>query len=328
MDVIRDNFKNENSFMNPYFRDELLKQPPVEEKVRYGKVNVQIGRRTDGSIFTMDMGDAIRCVMVGSAGCVPYDTKVQTKDGLKKIGECHNSKVLSFNFEKGIIEEKDSILHPAGKKKIVRIKTSAGEIICSPKHRFYVKRNGKTIIMKANEILKTDKFLKVVVLIEEIDVLDIEITEEEIDMTDMEVEGNNNFILENGIVVKNSGKTFFLRSIMSRMSQVGFAILQLSDIKNEIFCISTEQKVITNNGMKKIKELDEEKDKVLTRNFKEEKDEYKSFEKSGTKKDDIYEVEFDDGTKVYMTENHKMFDENMNEVKLKDAKQGQQVTSL
>lgn len=71
-------------------------------------------------------------------------------------------------------------------------------------------------------------------MIEEIQILEVELTEEEVEMVDLEVEDNHNFILGISLLSSNSGKTFFARTISDRLRHIGFDVVFLNDVKDEM----------------------------------------------------------------------------------------------
>lgn len=70
---------------------------------------------------------------------------------------------------------------------------------------------------------------------EEVEILEIEFTDNEVEMVDLEVKDNHNFFLDNNILSLNSGKTFFIRSIMDRLKMIDKSIILISDVKNELY---------------------------------------------------------------------------------------------
>ena len=142
-----------------YFRDNLFQEEEEKIEVDYNKNHLQIGTCVeDGSIYTIDLTDGIKLLIAGLSGCMPKGTLVKVPEGYKPIEECKN--VLSYNFDKKTIENKKCIVHPSGKKKVVKIKTSEGVMVCSPEHKWFVKRNGKRIVVQTKDLLKTDKLLR------------------------------------------------------------------------------------------------------------------------------------------------------------------------
>lgn len=121
-----------------------------------------------------------------------------------------------------------------------------------------------------------------------------------------------------------AGKTWVFRTIGDRLLKIDQAVAYLVDIKNEFFCVDSNQKIITNNGIKRICDVDSKNDLVLSFNFKNNYVEYQTFQKSIEKYDDVYEVEFEDGSKIKCTENHKFFT-NDGEKKLSELRVGSNV---
>lgn len=155
-----DNFTSSREMMNPYLQKELFRRPKPKPKISYGRENVQIGRRVrDGSVYTLNVKEASRMLILGLTRCMPLGTLVKTKNGLEKIEDV--KEVASYNFEKNKIEYKKCVVHNKSIQKIVRIKTSVGEVVCSHNHKMYAKRNGDIMLIEAKDFRKTDKLLKV-----------------------------------------------------------------------------------------------------------------------------------------------------------------------
>ena len=145
---------------NNYFKSLFRPKPKPTPKVTYSKNDLQIATRIrDGSVYTIDLREACRILVLGATRCMPLGTLVRTKDGVVKIEDA--KRVLSYNFKSKKVEEKECVVSFSGKKKIFIIKTKYGDIRCSPNHKLYVKRNGKIEEVEAQNIKKTDKLLRV-----------------------------------------------------------------------------------------------------------------------------------------------------------------------
>jgi hypothetical protein len=321
-----DNFRASKEMMNPYMQEELFRKAKPKPKITYGRGKVQIGRNVrDGSIYTLDIEEACRVLLLGLTRCMPKGTLVKTKNGLEKIEDVQE--VASFNFDNNQIEYKKCSQHSPSEQKIVKIKTKEGIIECSNNHKWIINRDGQQLLVITSELKTTDKLLKVISTLKEVDIIDIEFTNKEVDMIDLEVEDNQNFILSNNIITHNSGKTFLIRSMIDRMRHVGWDVIYLSDVKNEFFCVSLDQKIITDSGIKKIKDLNQNNNKVLTHNFSKNKDEYKKFYKTNTRVSIIVEIEMEDGSKIRCTPEHRLFRKDGSEVRVSELKEGEEVFS-
>ena len=234
---MKDELSDVKVFGSDYMKDSLTDEVKEEvPEVVYGKNHLQVGRRvSDGSIYTIDISEACRVLALGATRCLPKGTLVKTIDGFKSIESC--DKVLSYNFNKNIIEEKQCIVNDSGLKDVFEIHLPKKVIKCSANHKWFVKRNNNIIEVETKDILLTDKLLRIKgeKILEEIDILDIKKTDCRVRMFDLEVEDNHNFILEDNIITHNSGKTFLARSICDRLMQVGRKVIFLTDIKNEFW---------------------------------------------------------------------------------------------
>lgn len=99
-------------------------------------------------------------IIVGSRGCMPKGTLVQTSKGLIPIEKVND--VLSYNFENGIVESKPTESFYTGKKRVYKIHTPHGIIKCSSSHKWIIERKGKIMEVETSEINPdTDVLLKV-----------------------------------------------------------------------------------------------------------------------------------------------------------------------
>lgn len=91
-------------------------------------------------------------------------------------------------------------------------------------------------------------------------------------------------------------------------------------------CLEENTLVKTNKGDKKIKDLDSDNDKVIS--FDGKKLVESEFHCFGEDIKDVYEIELEDGRKILATKNHRFFDENMKEIKIKDLNIGDELTTI
>ena len=144
--------------MNPYMREELFRRPKPKPKISYDEENVQIGKRFDGSVYTLPVKEASRSLILGLTRCMPLGTLVKTRYGNVKIEEA--KEVASYNFNKKKIEYKKCVVHNKTKQKIVKIKTKYGVIECSENHKWIVTRNNEKMLIETKDLKKTDKLLR------------------------------------------------------------------------------------------------------------------------------------------------------------------------
>ena len=71
-------------------------------------------------------------------------------------------------------------------------------------------------------------------------------------------------------------------------------------------CLEENTEIITNNGIKKIRDIDDKNDKVLSYNF-QYKYEYKNCKLFGEKEKEIFEIELEGGKKVKASAEHRFF---------------------
>lgn len=232
-----ENINRLKSFGTPYAKKEMFREKPIPEKeMVYDKNFLVIGKYADkthpkfGQPYYIDLSQALRILLLGMTRCLPIGTKIRTENGLVKIEDV--DKVLSYNFEKKRIEEKQAIVHNRNFQKLVKITTPKGIIKCSPNHKWYVRRDNQIKIIETKDLLLTDKFVKCYP--HYCKILNIEFTDEEVEMVDIEVKDNNNFILENGVVSRNSGKSWLISAILSRIIETKErSAIFLNDCKRE-----------------------------------------------------------------------------------------------
>lgn len=92
--------------------------------------------------------------------CFPYDEEVWTEKGKKKIGEIVERKeevrVLSYNFDKGIIEYQPIEGYVEnGPSDILKIVFAGGSVECTPDHYFWTERG----YIKACELTSDDRIM-------------------------------------------------------------------------------------------------------------------------------------------------------------------------
>ncbi len=221
-------------FGTNYFKRDLFRPPPyVIEDIKYNKNYLQVGRRLDGSIYTLDLTEACRILFLGATRCMPLGTLVRTKNGLVPIELC--TEVETVNFDRKRVEDKKCKVHYSGKLRVIKITMfSEHTIECSPEHKFFAMISGQKKLVEAKNLKFKDSLFNIDTRKYE-RIAKINYSEELKEMVDLEVDENHNFILEDGTVTHNSGKTFFLRSIADRLYQTERDVLFLSDVKNEFY---------------------------------------------------------------------------------------------
>jgi len=321
-----ENLESLKIFGTKYFKEQLFKPPPeVIEDVKYSKNHLQVGRKLDGSIYTLDLTEACRMLFIGATRCMPKGTLINTPDGHKLIEDC--KEVYSFNTKTRSLEKKSCKAVNSGKIKVVQVYILGGGMYeCSAEHEWLVYRNNKFKVVETRDLKQKDHLLNPRFR-KKIRVSKVVFTNDVKEMYDLTVEDNANFELADGTITHNSGKTFFLRSIGDRLVQTDRDVIFLSDVKNEFHCVVVTQKVMTNNGIKMIKDLDEGKDKVLTYNFNRKKNEFKNFKKTPIRNDKVFEIEMQDGSVIKCTPEHRLFRKDGSEVRVKDVKEGEEVFS-
>lgn len=98
----------------------------------------------------------INILLAGSPGCMPATEEVWTPDGYKSIKEVHA--VYSLDTDGNIVE---AISFPVytGKKNIVKIETTQGDIQCSNDHLWFVIRNDNIRLIETKDLNTRDLLL-------------------------------------------------------------------------------------------------------------------------------------------------------------------------
>lgn len=228
------NLESLKIFGTKYFKEQLFKPPPeVIEDIKYGKNNLQVGRKLDGSIYTLDLSEACRMLFVGATRCMPKGTLINTPDGHIPIESC--KEVYSYNIKHRSLQRKSCKVTSSGKMKVVQIYILGGGMYeCSAEHKWLIYRNNKFKVVETKDLKQKDHLLNPRFR-KKIRISKIVFTNDIKEMYDLTVEDNANFELADGTISHNSGKTFFLRSIGDRLVQTGRDLIYLSDVKNEFY---------------------------------------------------------------------------------------------
>ena len=80
------NIKSLKVFGNKYSQELFTPEPPPPVVVKYGKDNLQIGKRLDGSIYTLDLTESCRMLIVGSTRSGKSFTIHSIVDRLNHVG--------------------------------------------------------------------------------------------------------------------------------------------------------------------------------------------------------------------------------------------------
>lgn len=143
---ISENLKHLKEIGSDYFQS-LLYVPPKKPVVNYGHRHLQIGRRiSDGSVFNIELKDAIRCILIGLSGSGKTFFIKSMMDRLVKVGFDvvqlsdvkdefkHSLKPVQEKFRYGLLEGEE----PKGCK-IVALRPTFFKTISKrlPKHNFW-----------------------------------------------------------------------------------------------------------------------------------------------------------------------------------------------
>lgn len=134
-------------------------QNPIQAKVILEDFQKSNDEKLEEMIRVFVYGKSKIVYIVGARNCIPKGTLIKTTNGTIPIEKAR--KVLSYNFEKRKLENKQATVYPSGLKKVWKISTSLGIIKCSGEHKWYVERAGKIIEVQTKDInTKTDKLLQ------------------------------------------------------------------------------------------------------------------------------------------------------------------------
>lgn len=98
--------------------------------------------------------------VAGARDCLPKGTMVKTCSSYSKPIE-KVTQVESYNFQKRKKEVKKAKVYGPFKKRIWKIYTEEGIVECSGEHKWFVKREGRIIVIPTNEINpRTDVLIK------------------------------------------------------------------------------------------------------------------------------------------------------------------------
>lgn len=147
----------------------------------------------------------------GKQECLSGDTIIYPhKKGLSEMRIERPIRVFSFNTKDNKIEKDKAMIINSGIKQLYEIKTENNKTIrATAKHKFFVFENGKIREKMLKDLIVGDRLLnfktsKITYKLETISSIR-KIDEEQ--TYDLKVEKNHNFILDNGILTHNSGKS-------------------------------------------------------------------------------------------------------------------------
>lgn len=148
----------------------------------------------------------------GNRGCIFYDTKIFTPEGIKQVKDIPETSIIkAFDFDKG--EEVNAIAKKISRKvqKVYEITTEDNRKIKATYNHTFILSNKRKVQLKnlkiGDELLSINKPAKIF-SIEEAGKGKV---------YDFKVPKYENFILGNGIVVKNSGKSSLSFKICTRL---------------------------------------------------------------------------------------------------------------
>lgn len=93
-------------------------------------------------------------------------------------------------------------------------------------------------------------------------------------------------------------------------------------------CLDYNTRVFTNNGIKRLKEINSNVDKLISWDFNLNKKVESEFIKYDIQEQEVYEIKFESGKKILATKDHLFFDKDKNEIKVEDIKQGDDLLSI
>jgi len=237
--------------------------------------------------------------------CLEKNTKIITETGPKRIIDCKTGeKVMSYSFEKNKVEKKPIISKSIEKSEIIKIVLENGKRVeCSPNHRWFVKDGNKIVVKMAKDLTNESLITKD---LENVGILNIEKTKEKKDVVDIEVKDNHNFILANGLLSHNSRRSMSAENIqlafdLATRRHKGYSIIFITQ-----HCLEKNTRIITENGVKEIKDC-KTGEKVLSYNVKKKKTEYKRITSKATRKEKTLRIVLENGEVIECTPEHRLY---------------------
>jgi len=202
-----------------------------EGTILVGRQYVKMGQTTSlSNPVYMDVAGAHVVFIVGKRGCFVGSTKIKLTNGksisFKELVEDYNTgkEHYCYTLKNGTIK-KSKIINPLlteKKAKVIKLTFSNNqEIICTPDHRFML----KNLSYKEAKDLERADILKSVTK-ENTYVLKKEIETKKEDVYDIEVPNTHNFVLDSGLIVHNSGKSYTMGAIAEGLSDLPQEIKQ------------------------------------------------------------------------------------------------------
>jgi len=180
-------------------------------------------------------------VIHGQTGCLPLDTEIVTfldneplnvplRDLMCK--DAH-ADILSYDLSKRIVEPDIATLIPSGKKEVFEVEFESGRTVrASGDHKFFVCNNHRIVEKTVLELNRGDKLLRGVDVsydvVKSVRYVGVEET------ADLKVPMNRNFLLKEGLISHNSGKSSLALKICERFDK-NFNISKVLFDPNDFF---------------------------------------------------------------------------------------------
>lgn len=230
--TVKDSLYDEKLKKHYYIATHNKKEEKIEKKIKARKIlemiangmllnaepgiqNIDLARKFSNSDYVYDPDDEYDSRVISSnACCVVENTKIMTNKGCKTIKELYDAiqvgqkfLAMSFNIEENVFEFKNIVAAWQNRTdttvtlKIQGDDDKVYEIECSSDHPILTWNRGQGYV-RADEINDYDQI--VVYGSKKCKLISITINSEKKPLYDIEVEDNHNFVVNDGIVIKNS----------------------------------------------------------------------------------------------------------------------------
>lgn len=223
-----------NNVGNQYFQRALHIEEIEYAEYDPKRPGIGINKFT-GRPFHLDITMPSRILILGLTGCLIGDTLVATQRGDVEIRNLKNGdEVISYNLQTGKLETSPYLKYKIRKNvEMFKIYFKNKEsVVCSKDHKFFKYTNSKLDVVKTESLQIGDKLLFRKSYDETVEISKIDYFDKH-DAYDIFVLKNNNFLLSNGLLTKNSGKTFLTRALTDRLYQGGSCVYYCNDVKSE-----------------------------------------------------------------------------------------------
>ena len=120
---------------------------------------IEIGQMYISNVDNLNKSNYVKHKYITSMSnlCVAPETKILTRDGYKVISELEDQYVDVWNGEEW---SRVKVIKTGENQKLIKVKTTGGELECTEYHKFYVEENGGIVEKRAWELKPNDELIR------------------------------------------------------------------------------------------------------------------------------------------------------------------------